>query len=102
METALIEVLLNGNVGNTIIKRVTASEVTILKQIHGDDAVTNPSDIIKTSTSNPEEVERLRRVYGKSAVEKSFPGSMPVLPSTFASVGIDVGNERSARKQKSE
>lgn len=100
METALIEVLLNGNVGNTVTKRVTAAEVAILKNIHGEDAVTNAADISKSSRSNAEEVDRLRQFYGKKAVDAVFPGAMPTLPTSLAAVGIEVAAERQPRKQK--
>lgn len=102
METALLEILLNGNIGNTTTRRVSAAEVLVLRNIHGDDAVTNPSESSRSSRSNSDEVERLRGLYGKAAIEKVFPGVMPTLPNTFSSVGVEIASERSSRRQKAD
>jgi len=100
METALVEILLNGNIGNSTTRKVSAPEVAILRHIHGDDAVVNPGEASRSGRSNVEEVERLRRIYGKPVVDKVYPGAMPVLPSTFASVGVET--EKAARRQKAD
>ena len=41
MQTAIAEILLNGNINNTVVKKITAAEVPLLRHIHGSDAVVN-------------------------------------------------------------
>lgn len=102
METAIVEILLNGNVSNTTTRLVSAPEVAILRSIHGGDAVTNVTEVTRGSAGNSDEVERLRRVYGKIAFEKVYPGAMPSLPKTFADVGVEATADRPARRQKAD
>jgi hypothetical protein len=92
MQTAQVEILINGEVLNTVVKPVTVAEAVILKSLHGSDCLLNP-------VSDKDESDRLRSVYTDKVVRKVFPGSIPSLPKTFSEVGIDVGEPARSRKQ---
>jgi hypothetical protein len=90
MQIALAEILLNGNLQHSVVRVVSAPEVIVLRDIHGNDAVINVSDVSSVKRSNNEELDRLKLYYTPDVVAKAFPGSMPKIPSTFSEVGIDV------------
>ena len=90
MQTAMFEILLGGEVTNTIVKPLSVPEALIIKRLHGDDALTNGKFIEDSSVSSPEESDRLKLVYGDRVFEACFPGSVPVLPTNFAAVGVEV------------
>lgn len=65
MQTAHITLLLGGDEGQTIQKYdVTASEIEVLRRIHGGDAVRDVTYSGEIVRSNRQELERLHRVYG--------------------------------------
>lgn len=86
MQTAIVEVLLNGSVQNTTVREATAAEIVILRSIHGDDAVINITPVKGVSFSHSEEVDRLKRFYGDETFKKVFPGSVPKLPMDLKEV----------------
>lgn len=82
MQTANILLSLGGDHGNTIPKwGVTAAEIAVLREIHGDDAVNDVEPVGEIKRSNREERARLVAIYGgaknaeqKPIVESMFPG----------------------------
>ena len=88
MQTAIAEILLNGNINNTVVKKITAAEVPVLRHIHGADGVVNAKADETFKRSNAEELERLKGFYGEVVVSQVYPGSLPKLPTTLAEVGL--------------
>jgi hypothetical protein len=67
---------------------VTAAEILLLRQIHGDDAVI---DIVQTklsTRSHAEELRRLSEIYGPTIVAQAWPGVAPRLPSNLKDAGL--------------
>lgn len=89
MEIAIIELLLAGNVGNTVHKVVTPGEAAVLRSLHGSDAVVS-AKVIPGARDHATELDRLRREYGKDVIDKAFGGAVPRLPATFSEVGVQV------------
>ena len=100
MQTALVEVLLNGEVLNTVVKPVTPAEAMLLKSIHGHDCIANPVSNGTIDRAPAVEIERLRKLYGVKAFSKVFPGALPRLPISLAEAGINVAEEAPAKKVK--
>ena len=83
MQTANIMLALGGNMGHTISKYgVTAAEIAVLREIHGEAAVFDVDPQPDVKRSMREERARLLEIYGKppgsreiSAVEVLFPGA---------------------------
>jgi hypothetical protein len=90
MQIAIAEILLNGNVQHTVTRPIAASEVLILRQIHGQDAVINPVEPSTIKRSNLDEISRLKAEYGNDVFTKVYPGAAPKLPETFVEVGLVV------------
>jgi hypothetical protein len=88
MQTAIAEILLNGNINNTVVKKITAAEAPILRFIHGNDALLNAKADETFKRTNIEEVERLKAFYGEETFAKVYPGSLPKLPATLVEVGL--------------
>lgn len=98
METANVLLALAGDKGNTVMKySVTASEVAVLRFLHGDDAVTDIEILGQTEKrSHKEERERLAEAYGRQigerkvavAVNALFPGAASRLFDTFAELDL--------------
>ena len=99
MQTALVEVLLNGEVLNTVVKPVTPAEIMVLKSIHGHDCISNPVDNGSIERTASDETERLRKVYGVKAFGKVFPGALPRLPVSMSEAGVDLATETPAPKK---
>lgn len=82
MQIADITLALGGDSGNTIHKYgVTPGEVALLEVIHGGGSVTDITITGAVKTSNREELQRLKAVYGgakdgdgKPIVEHLYPG----------------------------
>jgi len=90
MQTVTCEVLLSGDLGNTVIKHnVSVPEIVILTAIHGIGSVANIKLEGTISIGNPQELKRLTDSYGRDVVAKVFPGSNPVLPKLLVDIGID-------------
>lgn len=90
MQIALAEILLNGNLQHSTVRVVSAPEIAILREIHGNDAVVNLSDVNSVRRSSAEELDRLKLFYGPAVVTKVFPGNMPKIPSSFEDVGVEL------------
>ncbi len=85
MQTANIMLALGGNRDQVIPKfNVTPAEVAVLRQIHGDDAVTDIDPCGEVTRKNRDERQRLVETYGRRidgnrhvapAVDALFPGA---------------------------
>lgn len=101
MQIALAEILLNGNLQHSTVRVVSAPEILILRNLHGNDAVINVTDAATMERTNSEEIDRLKLFFGADVFAKVFPGSMPKLPSTFAEVGVEVaGSKKTSKAEK--
>lgn len=105
MQTVTCEVLLSGDLGNTVIKQnISVPEIVILTAIHGIGSVANIKLEGTISIGNPQELKRLTDNYGRDMVAKVFPGSNPVLPKLLVDIGIDnvelTAEEPKAKKAK--
>ena len=98
MQIALAEILLNGNLQHSTVRVVSAPEILILRNIHGNDAVINVNESANLERTNAEEIDRLKLYFGADVFSKVFPGSMPKLPTTFAEVGVEFENDISPKK----
>lgn len=90
MELADVLVALGGDKGNTVPKRVTAAEILVLRQIHGDDAVFDIRPADHSEIRPREELARLRGEYGgakdqngDALIERVYPGANPPVPTTL-------------------
>jgi hypothetical protein len=102
MQIALAEILLNGNLQHSTVRVVSAPEILILRDLHGNDAVINVTEPATLERTNAEEIERLKVFFGSEVFTKVFPGSMPKLPSTFAEVGVEVSKEANKKAVKAD
>lgn len=94
MELYQAEVCIGGLITNTVLKEeVTASEILILQQIHGSDAVRKIKPLGNKQREYQKEYDRLVRSYGPRRVQAVFPGARPVLPQKLADVGIIVAED---------
>ena len=98
MQIALAEILIKGSLQHSIVRIVTAPEVTVLRDIHGSDAVINVTDVSTVKRSNYEELDRLKLYFTPDVIVKIFPGALPKLPTTFAEVGVDLPKPEKADK----
>lgn len=98
MQIALAEILLNGNLQHSTVRVVSAPEILILRNLHGNDALINVNDASTLERTNAEEIDRLKLFFGAEVFAKVFPGSMPKLPSTFAEVGVEVSSSKKTAK----
>lgn len=73
---------------NTVVKRISAAEIPILRSLHGADSVVKFSEFEVSPLSAAEEIERLEQTYG-SAFRKVYNGVVPRLITTFAEVGVE-------------
>jgi hypothetical protein len=90
MQTVTCEVLLSGDLGNTVVKEgVTVPEIVLLFAIHGIGSVTDVKLEGNATISNNKELERLTNIYGKEVVSKAFPGANPSLPKMLSDIGIE-------------
>lgn len=98
MQTATAWLVLDEKSGsNIVVNGMTPAEAAMLKAtfgtpIQGTGDSTNPLSHVKFNgeieRSGAQEYQRLFQKYGKTKVEKSFPGGNPSLPSRFEDVGI--------------
>jgi hypothetical protein len=89
MEIYKAEICIGGLLTNTVIKdELTAAEILILRQVHGDDAVRGITPRGNRQIEYQKEYDRLLRKFGKRKLEAAFPGARPVLPQKLADVGI--------------
>lgn len=96
MDVADIQLALGGDKGNTISKFfVTASEIAVLREIHGDESVTDILPRGQKQISHRAERERLLAIYGaaknadqRPIVESLFPGVAARLFETLAELEL--------------
>lgn len=97
MQTASLLVALGGDLGNTVPKHdCTASEIAILRAIHGEGSVIDIDPTGDVKRSNQEELSRLRANYGgakdaenNSIVSQIFPGAAARMFDTIDELGLD-------------
>lgn len=100
MQTANIMLRLGGDAGNTVPKYgVTASEIAVLRVIHGDDAVVDidPLGEAAVKLSHRAEIQRLGETYGRMidgsfvapAVSSLFPGAAARCFETIKELDLD-------------
>lgn len=96
-------VFLSGDVYHSVWKDdVTVAEISLLRAIHGEDAITTIVPTFKANTKVADELDRLRNLYGQSNVSKEgkrlvddvYPGRNPVLPTSLSDIGVDVLEEQ--------
>lgn len=81
MQTANILLSLGGDHGNTVPKYgVPASEIAVLREIHGAEAVQEIEPAGDIASTHRAEIGRLRAIYGKAQkdacpVERLYPGA---------------------------
>lgn len=81
MQTVICEILIGGDMGNTVVKAgITVPEIVILTALHGIGSVTNMRLEGENAIANASELKRLTDTYGRDIVTKAFPGANPVLP----------------------
>jgi hypothetical protein len=88
MQTAIAEILLHGDMLNTVVKRISAAEVPILRKIHGAESVIKFREFEVSNATHNEEIERLESTYGP-AVRKIYAGPVPRIVTTFSEVGVE-------------
>lgn len=96
MQTANVLLSLGGDHGNQVMKHdVTASEIAVLRAIHGDDAVKEIEPCKDVKRSNRDERARLLGTYGaakseegKPIVEGMFPGVAARVFETLAELDL--------------
>ena len=90
MQTVTCEILIGGDMGNTVVKAgITVPEIVILTALHGIGSVTNMKLEGENVISNSSELKRLTDIYGRDIITKAFPGANPVLPKLLVDIGID-------------
>lgn len=97
MQIANILLALGGDPGNQIMKwHVTAAEIAVLREIHGDDSVTDVEPQGDVKRGHREERMRLLAIYGgaknqeqKSIVEGMFPGVAARVFENLEEIGLD-------------
>lgn len=91
-----------GDLTMTIHKEgVTAGEILLLRQIHGDDAVLGIEVMKKKSEITPrEEMARLAEIYGPTLVAQAWPGVSPRLPETLREAGLAEEKDPEAEMQR--
>lgn len=92
MQLANIMVAIAGDTGNTVSKyEVTASEIAILRVIHGEDAVTD-IEIVGSDKmrSNRVERERLAQIYGGTKDENNNSIFATLFPGAAARMFVEV------------
>ena len=100
MQTANIMLALGGDSGTQVPKyEVTASEIAVLRLIHGADAVTDVEPLSEVERTSREEITRLSQIYGRAKVDDGsgtqigavnllFPGAAARVFSTIDEIGL--------------
>lgn len=90
MQTVTCEILLSGDIGNTVVKEgITVPEIVIMYALHGVGSVKNIKLEGDAAIGNARELERLTATYGRDVVTKAFPGANPTLPKKLVDIGIE-------------
>lgn len=96
MEIANALLALGGDAGNTVMKyEITASEIAVLRSIHGEDSVTEIQPLSTIKRGNRDEIARLHALYGNamdgsqnSIVGQLFPGAAARVFLTIAELEL--------------
>lgn len=97
MQTANVLLALGGDQNNTVPKyAVTASEVAVLRRIHGDDSVRDIEVVGEVKRTHRQEIGRLTEAYGRRdgerriapEVNELFPGAAARVFETFDELEI--------------
>lgn len=89
MQFANIMLALGGDSGTIVPKtEVSASEIAVLRLIHGNDSVTDvepvtPKDEEKRKRTSREEIRRLNEVYGRSRIQTHNGGEASPVQALF-------------------
>lgn len=97
MQIANIMLAIGGERGHTVPKyAVTASEIAVLRVIHGDEAVFDVEPTGEADVSNRAEMQRLHFIYGAakdsegvSIVRTLFPGAAARVFQTLEEIGLE-------------
>lgn len=90
MQTVTCEILIGGDMGNTVVKAgISVPEIVLLTALHGVGSVTNMKLEGENVCNNASELKRLSDIYGHQVMVKAFPGANPVLPKLLIDIGID-------------
>jgi hypothetical protein len=90
MQTVTCEILIGGDMGNTVVKAgISVPEIVILTALHGIGSVANMKLEGENAINNAAELKRLSDTYGRDIVTKAFPGANPTLPKLLIDIGID-------------
>lgn len=88
MESANIQIRLNGSSLNVITKKVTPAEAVVLEKLHGPGSLFDFNLSDEHKATDRDERERLVRSYKADVVTSVFPTTVP-LPKTFEAAGFD-------------
>ena len=89
MENARISIALSNDLNNVVYKdNVTPVEATILRTLHGKGSVNVVYIESMDKRSHNFEMERMRKQYPKSTIEKLYPGESPKIPVRFSEIGM--------------
>lgn len=100
MQTANVMLSLGGDSGTQVPKYgITASEIAVLRLIHGADAVTEVEPLEDIERTHREEIARLAQLYGRAKVDDGngdqrspvtvlFPGAAARTFDTIDEIGL--------------
>jgi hypothetical protein len=88
MESANIQIRLNGSSLNVITKTVTPAEAVLLEKLNGPGSLFDFTLSDKHDSNDRDERERLVRSYKAELVTEVFPTTV-ALPKTFDAAGFD-------------
>lgn len=95
MELAQIELKLDGEMFNTVVKKdVTPAEMAVYAAMHGEDCLADMQITgVNRERTVQEEIDRLDYIFqhenAKKIISDLYPGMSPRIPVTFLSIGYD-------------
>jgi hypothetical protein len=89
MEIARVSIALSNDLNNVVYKdNVTPVEATILRSLHGKGSINIVYIESMDKRSHNAEMERMRKGYPKSTIDKLYPGEAPKIPVRFSEIGM--------------
>lgn len=89
MQISSAEILLAGEINNTVIRKdVTPAEVALLQFIHGAESVINIRPRKNDKRTHDGEIDRLKSRYGEKVFGEVFSGFTPKLPVYLKDIGL--------------
>jgi hypothetical protein len=89
METARVSIALSNDLNNVVYRNeVTPVEATILRSLHGKGSVNIVYIENMDKRSHLIEMERMRKMYPKTTIDKLYPGEAPKIPVRFSEIGM--------------